>query len=443
MAMRLTSKRFLLTLLVLGCTLPGLRHELQAEPLSNSGVLLDRIVALVDDGVVLQSELDQQMRMIIHQLREQGTRMPPPEVLRQQVLEALVVQKVQLQRAERLGLRVGDEQLNLALQQVAQRNNLTLAQLPDALAADGINYATFREQLRRDMTIDALRQRDVLARIAVSEREIRRWLEQQQSTRGARLDYDISQILIPLPEDPSAQQVADARERVDRIHAQLEAGEDFAEMAVRESSGQQALAGGHLGWRRGSQLPQQFADVIQALSAGEISEPVRSSSGFHIFRVNATRGGEEQAVVQEQTRARHILLVPDEIHDDESVRTRLATIRERIAEGESFANIAMVESADTSSAARGGDLGWNPPGAFVPEFEEVLTRLEPGELSEPFRTPFGWHIILLEDRQQRDTTEEVRRMQAVQAIRASKMEQETELWLRRLRDEAWVEIRGS
>jgi peptidyl-prolyl cis-trans isomerase SurA len=440
--MRLIAKRFILTFVLLGCALPALRDELHAEPLSNSGLLLDRIVALVDDGVVLQSELDQQMGMIVHQLREQGTRMPPAEILRQQVLEALVIQKVQLQRAERLGLRIGDEQLNLALQQVAQRNNLTLAQLPDALAADGMDYAVFREQLRRDMTIDALRQRDVLGRIAVSEREIQRWLEQQQSTRGARLDYDISQILIPLPEDPSAQQVAEARERADRVHSQLQEGEDFAELAVRESSGQQALSGGHLGWRRGSQLPQQFAGAIQALSAGEISLPVRSSSGFHIFRVNATRGGEDQAVVQLQTRARHILLMPDEIHDDEAVRTRLSLLRERIVAGESFSSIAMVESHDAGSAARGGDLGWNPPGAFVPEFEAVLDRLEPGELSEPFRSPFGWHLILLEDRQQRDTTEEVRRMQAVQAIRASKMEQETELWLRRLRDEAWVEIRG-
>lgn len=428
-------------LLLLAGTLPGAGGALHAQSLGGSGALLDRIVAQVDEGVVLQSELDRQFEMISRQLREQGTRMPPPEVLRQQILESLVVQQVQMLRAERIGIRIGDEQLNAALQQIAQRNEITLSQLPAALAADGVDYASFREQLRREMTIDALRQRDVLARIQVSEREIRRWLEQQESTRGSQVDFDISQILIALPEDPSPQQLAEAQERAARIRARLDAGEDFAELAVAESSGQQALTGGRLGWRRGSQLPQQFAGVIRAMSAGDVSDPIRSSSGFHIFRVNDTRGGDEK-IVQLQTRARHILMTPNEILDDATVRARLQAIRERVAAGASFEDIAMLESADASSAARGGDLGWNPPGTFVPEFEAVLDGMAPGDVSEPFRTTFGWHIIKLEARQERDTTEEVRRMQAMQAIRASKLEQETELWLRRLRDEAWVDIRG-
>jgi peptidyl-prolyl cis-trans isomerase SurA len=440
--MRLIAKYISPCLLLLAAALPGMRGDLQAEPLSNSGVLLDRIVALVDEGVVLQSELDRQVEMVTRQLRAQGTRMPPEQVLRQQILESLIVQQVQMQRAERIGIRVGDQQLNAALQQVAQRNGITLSRLPDALAADGVDYASFREQLRREMTIDGLRQRDVMARIQVSDREIRRWLDQQEANRGNQVDYDISQILVALPEDPTPQQRNEAEQRAADIHARLQQGADFAELAVAESSGQQALTGGRLGWRRGSQLPQQFAGVIQALSAGEFSEPVRSSSGFHIFLVNDTRGGEEK-IVQLQSKARHILMTPNEIVDDETVRGRLEAIRERVANGESFADIAMLESADASSAARGGDLGWNPPGTFVPEFEATLDRLSPGEISEPVRTMFGWHIILLEDRQERDTTAEVRRMQAVQAIRASKLEQETELWLRRLRDEAWVEILGS
>lgn len=440
--MRLIAKIFTLSLLLLACALPGARGAAQAEPLSNSGVLLDRIVALVDEGVVLQSELDRQVQMVTHQLREQGTRMPPEAVLRQQILESLIVQEVQMQRAERIGIRVGDEQLNAALQQVAQRNGITLSQLPAALAADGVDYASFREQLRREMTMDALRQRDVMARIQVSEREIKRWLEQQEANRGSQTDYDISQILIALPQDPSPEQLSAAQERAAAIRARLVAGEDFAELAVAESSGQQALTGGRLGWRRGSQLPQQFSAVIQALAAGETSEPVRSGSGFHIFRVNETRGGEER-VVQLQTRARHILITPNEIIDDETVRSRLEAIRERVLAGESFEDIAMLESGDASSAARGGDLGWNPPGTFVPEFDAALEQLQPGDISQPFRTMFGWHIIKLEDRQERDTTAEVRRMRAVQAIRASKLEQETELWVRQLRDEAWVDIRGT
>jgi peptidyl-prolyl cis-trans isomerase SurA len=440
--MHMIYRRFVIVLLFLGCALPGAGRAPHAEPLSNSGVLLDRIVALVDDGVVLQSQLDTQIEMITRQLREQGTRMPPPQILRQQVLESLIVQEVQMQRADRIAIRVGDEQLNAALQQVAQRNGITLSQLPQALAADGIDYAAFREQLRREMTLEALRQRDVMARIQVSEREIQRWMEQQEATRGSQIDYDISQILLALPQDATNEQLAAAQERAARIHARLLAGEDFAELAVAESSGQQALTGGRLGWRRGAQLPPQFASVISVLGPGETSEPVRSNSGYHIFRVNDTRGGDER-VVQLQTKSRHILMSPNEILDDDTVRGRLDSIRERVLSGESFADIAMLESEDAGSAARGGDLGWNPPGTFVPEFEAVLAGMTPGEVSEPFRSPFGWHIIQLEDRQERDTTEEVRRMQAVQAIRSGKLEQETELWLRRLRDEAWVELRGS
>ena len=439
--MQLISLRTVLFLLVLASALAFPRHGLHAQSLGGSGTLLDRIVALVDEGVILQSELDHQMTMISRQLRDQGTRMPPPDVLRQQILETLIVQQVQLQRAERLGIRVVDEQLNIALQRIAERNNISFSRLPEALAAEGVDYAVFREQLRREMTIDAVRQRDVVARIAVSEREIQRWLEQEQATRGREIDFDISQILVALPEDPTPQQLTEAQAQAENIHAQLVAGEDFAELAVAVSAGQQALSGGRLGWRRGSQLPQQFATVIRSLSVGEFSQPVRSSSGFHIFYLNETRGGNEQ-IVELQSKARHILLIPNEVLDDATIRGRLEAIRERVVNGESFADIAMLESEDPGSAPRGGDLGWNPPGSFVPEFDLQLDQLNPGEVSEPFMTPFGWHLIMLEDRQERDTTQDVRRMQAIQAIRASKQEQETELWLRRLRDEAWVEIRG-
>jgi peptidyl-prolyl cis-trans isomerase SurA len=440
--MRLISLRSTLILLAVTGVLAGAPAGAQAQQEDGSGVLLDRIVALVDDGVVLQSELDQQVEMISRQLRAQGTRMPPPDVLREQILENLVVQQVQLQRAERLGIQVGDEQLNVALQRVAERNNISFLQLPAALEAQGINYPVFREQMRREMTIDAVRQRDVVARIAVSEREIRRWIEQQEAAAGSQIDYDISQILVAMPEDPTPEQRDEAQARAADLHTRLLAGEDFAELAVAVSSGQQALTGGRLGWRSSAQLPEQFAPAIRALSPGEISEPIRSSSGFHIFKVNDTRGGNEK-IVQLQTKARHILLLPNEVRDDATIRGQLANIRERVMNGESFADIAMLESEDPGTAPRGGDLGWNPPGSFVPEFDAQLDSLEPGELSEPFASPYGWHLVLVEERMERDTTDEVRRMEAVQAIRTSKQEQETELWLRKLRDEAWVEIRGS
>ncbi len=441
--MRLFSKPFLTTALLLAGLLGSFTAPLHAQSgsLSDSGVLLDRIVAVVDDGVVLQSELEDRVALVTEQLRAQGTRMPPAELLRDQILESLVVQQVQMQRAERLGIRISDEQLNLALERVAARNQIPFANLPATLASEGIDYTAFREQLRREMTIEALRQRDVTARIQVSESEIERWLEQNEANIGNQLDYDVSQILIALPANPNQEQLSSARARADEVYARLQAGDDFAELAVAESAGQQALSGGRLGWRRGSRLPQQFAAAIQSLSAGEVSAPIQSSSGFHIFRVNETRGGDER-VVQMQTRARHILLTTNEVVDDETVRSRLEEFRARIEAGEAFADIAKLESEDPGSAVRGGDLGWNPPGTFVPQFDEALAQLEPGEVSEPFRSPFGWHIILLEDRQERDTTDEVKRRQAIEAIRASKQEQETELWLRSMRDEAWVEIRG-
>ena len=373
---------------------------LATVPARAADAVLDRIVAVVGDGVVLESELDAQTDMIIGQLRSQGTRMPPMEIVRQQVLESLVVQQVQLQRADRLGIRVGDEQLNVTLQRIAASNDLSLSELPRAMASQGVDYRSFREQVRREMIIEALRQRDVIAKIAVSESEIQRWLEQEDAS-----------------------------------------GEDFAELAVAESEGQQALSGGRLGWRVGNQIPPAFAEVITKLGPGEISEPVRSPSGWHLFKVHDVRGGSEK-VVQMQAHARHILLRPNEVLDDEAIRSQLERLRERILEGESFEDIARLESEDQGTAPSGGDLGWNPPGTFVPEFERQMDLLEPEEISEPFKSPFGWHIVQLLGRGERDTTEEVRRRRAIQAIRAGKQEQETELWLRRLRDEAWVEIRG-
>lgn len=403
--------------------------------------VLDRIVAVVNDGVVLASELDAQVEMITAQLRAQGTRLPPPDVVREQVLENLVVQQVQLQRAERLGIRIGDEQLNATLQRIAASNGISLSDLPQAMAMEGLDYRLYREQVRRELTIEALRQRDVVAKIAVTEREIQRWLEREDATAEERTEYDISQILVALPRDVSVGEAAAAEARVNDLHTRLLNGADFAELAVSSSDGQQALNGGRLGWRAGNQIPAQFQEVITGLAPGEISDPVRSPSGFHIFKVNDTRGGTEQ-VVQMQSHARHILLRTNEILDDEAVRAQLERLRERILEGESFQDIARLESEDPGTATAGGDLGWNPPGTFVPEFERQLGTLEPGEISEPFKTPFGWHIVQLLERGERDTTEEVRRRNAIQAIRASKQEQETELWLRQLRDEAWVEIRS-
>jgi peptidyl-prolyl cis-trans isomerase SurA len=407
---------------------------------SSDGILLNRIAAVVNEGVVLQSELDSQVLMIARQLREQGTSLPPREVLEQQVMETLIVQQIQLQRAFQRGISISDERLNAALRQVAERNGLTLTQLPAAMASEGIDYARYREEMRKEMIIDSLRQIEVFSGIAVSEREIARYLDREAATASDQVDYDISHILVAVDQDAPEDALVAAETRINEIHDRLLNGEDFAETAVAYSDGQRALEGGQLGWRKGTQLPPFLADTVVNLEPGEISYPIRSQSGFHIVKVNDVRGSEKS--VELQTRARHILIRPNEVMDDESVRQKLLQIRERIDEGDSFADIARVESEDPVSAAEGGDLGWSSTGTFHPVFEDQLARLSEGEISQPFRTPFGWHLVELIERTERDTTEEKRRQRAVQAIRTGKVEQETEIWLRRLRDEAYVEIRS-
>jgi peptidyl-prolyl cis-trans isomerase SurA len=422
----------------------GALQSVAAQPatsLSNTGALLDRIVAVVNEGIILKSQMDDKVRVVTAQLREQGNPLPPQEAIEQQVLEQLIVQEVQLQRARRLGIRISDQMLNGTLQRIAERNGLTLTELPAVLQSQGIDYARYREDVRNDMILEALLSRDVIARISVSEREIGRFLERQESNVGDQIDYDLSHILIAISPSAPSEEVEQAEQRIKDVEKELQDGADFAELAVTTSDGQNALNGGNLGWRKGSQLPDVFFDVVRHMEPGELSTPIRSPSGFHILKLNDVRGSER--VVELQHHTMHILLRPDEVLDDSAVEAKLSRIRERIiADGEDFSDIARLESDDPGSAPTGGDLGWNAPGTFVPIFEQEVASLKPGEISEPFRTEFGWHIVLLVDRQERDTTDEVRRMRAIEAIRASKREQETEIWLRQLRDEAYVEVRG-
>jgi peptidyl-prolyl cis-trans isomerase SurA len=411
------------------------------QTLSNTGVLLDRIVAVVNEGIILQSQMDAKVQLIAGQIRQAGGQMPPRETIEQQVLEQLIVQEVQLQRALRLGIRVPDQMLNGTLQRVAARNGLTLSELPAAMAAQGVDYVQYREDMRNEMILDALMQRDVVAKISVSEREIERFLQRQESSAGDQIDYDLSHILIAISASATPDDIAAAEEKIQSLHDRLMAGEDFTELATTSSDGQNALEGGRLGWRKGAQLPDVFFDVVRDMNPGDISPPVRSPSGLHVLRLNDVRGAER--VIELQHHTYHILLRPDQVLDDRAVKSKLDRLRKRIVEdGEDFSDVARLESDDPGSAPLGGDLGWNAPGTFVPAFEDMIASMQPGEVSEPFRTEFGWHIVLLADRQERDTTEEVKRSRAIDAIRASKQEQETDIWLRQLRDEAYVEIRG-
>jgi peptidyl-prolyl cis-trans isomerase SurA len=420
---------------VLGCA----SAQAQDRDLSSRGQLLDGIAAIVNDGIVLKSELAAETDRIVQRLEAQGTKIPPERSIAQQVLERLVISRIQLQRAERVGIQVSDETLNNALENVAQRNNVTIAELPRVLAAEGLDYQAYRSQMRDQIAIEQLRQRDVLSRISVTPREIDEYLARQEGRAAFNMEFDLSQILVAVSPSASPDDVAAAEKKVGEIRERIRSGEDFAQLAVTYSDGQQALEGGRLGWLKGDELPTLFTAVVPGLAEGQVSEPIRSASGFHLVLLNDRRGGEP--IIEQQVHVRHILIAPNEVLDDDTALARLKGIRERILAGDDFAAVARVVSDDPGSKNEGGDLGWTGPGVFAPEFQAAADQLPENTLSEPVRTRFGWHIIEVLGRRVQDTTEEVKRQQAGLAIRNSKLSEETELWTRRLRDQAFVEYR--
>jgi peptidyl-prolyl cis-trans isomerase SurA len=413
----------------------------QTRELATQGELLDRVVAIVNDGVVLNSDLDAQVDSVSERLRQQKLELPPQNVLRQQVLERLVLQEIQMQRATHAGVKVSDEMLNSALQDVAKRNGITLTQLPEALAHQGVDYAEYREEIRKEMMLQMLRQRDVLQHISVTPREIDQFLEKQTKAPSERNEYNVSHILIAVGQEASPAQQEAAGKRAQEVYERARSGEDFAKLAVAYSNSQTALEGGALGWRKGGELPTFLAETIARLKPGEVSEPLRTPTGYHIIRLNEVRGGTE-AAVENQVHVRHILMKTNELADDATVRGKLEALRERILKGEDFAAVAQVTSQDPGSAAEGGDLGWSGPGTFAPEFEQAIAPLNDGDISEPFHTQFGWHIAQMLGHRRFDNSDEIKRRQAMEAIRASKADEETELWLRRMRDEAYVEYKS-
>ncbi|MDX1514790.1 MAG: peptidylprolyl isomerase [Gammaproteobacteria bacterium] len=401
---------------------------------------LDRIVAVVNDDVIVESELNARVRTIKAQLRQQGTQLPPEDVLRQQVLERLVLERLQLQIAETNGIRVEDEALNQAVETVARQNNLSVEEFRDILERDGFDFTKFREDIRNEIMIARIQQRQVENRISVTDRDIDNYLATVKQQGGGESEYLLHHILIALPEAASADEITRARARADELVTQLRGGADFAEVAVRESDGQQALEGGNLGWIKGPDLPTIFAEVVKNLREGEISEPVRSSSGFHIVKVAGIRGAGGRHVVQ-QTKARHILVRPNEITTEAEARVRLEQLKIRIENGEDFGELARAHSDDRGSALNGGDLGWVNPGGTVPNFENMMNSLEPGQVSEPFETRFGLHIVQVLERREYDDTEQARRSKAAEVLRKRKQDEELQNWLRQIRDEAYVELR--
>ncbi|MCZ7600451.1 MAG: peptidylprolyl isomerase [Gammaproteobacteria bacterium] len=338
-----------------------------------------------------------------------------------------------------MGIQVSDETLNNALANIAQRNNVTIAQSPQVLAGEGLDYQQYRREMRDQIAIEQLRQRDVLARISVTPREIDEYLARQAGRASSNMEYDISQILVAVSPTATPDVIAAAEKKANDLYQRLQAGEDFAQLAVTNSDGQQALEGGGLGWKKGDEPPTLFADIVPGLQKGQVAAPIRSASGFHLVRLNDRRGGEP--IIEQQVHVRHILIAPNEVLDSDAAREKIMGIRQRILAGDDFATVARAVSDDPGSKNEGGDLGWTGPGTFAPEFQAVVDSIAADTLSEPFRTRFGWHILEVLGRRTQDTTEEVKRQQAALAIRNSKLGEETEIWMHRSRDQAFVESR--
>ena len=434
------SKKFI-ALAGIACLIPATAIQSQDRQLSDEGQLLDRIVAVVNDGVVLQSELDRQTTLIVDRIRERTSTLPPMNIVRQQVLDRLVVRKIQSQFAAKTGIAVSDQMLNSYLERIAAQNGVSFAELPAELAKTGINYRVFREETREEIIIDLLKQRDVLRRIRVSPKELEKHLEAQKMAESASNEFLLSHILVSVSPSSTPEIVKQLEKKAIDIHRRLRSGEDFCELALAYSDGQQALECGDLGWRKGAQLPGFLNELVIDMQPGDVSEPARNPSGFHIIRVNEIRGTEIKRSMVSQHRSRHILIQTDAIVDDQTARKQLLDIKERIANDEDFATIATAVSADPVSARDGGNLGWQKVGSFVLEFEEILTTLEIDEISEPFKSFFGWHMVQLLERREYDNTDDLRRQQAVQEIRSARASEEIEVWIQRLRDEAFVEYR--
>ena len=419
--------------------LAGLTATIPVSVQSGEIQELDAIVAVVNEDVILRSELDEQISELLAQLGPTDDRLPPRSAVEKQVLESLIAERLQLEEATRAGMTVDDQTVARAVSNIAKNNNLTLAELRDVMAADGISFNHFRDEIRQEILLARLRNQEVLSRIVVSNQEVDNYLATEAAAATGRSAYRLYHILISLPEGATPEEIQSARKQAEQVVAQLRGGADFQQVALSRSDGRQALEGGDLGWRKTSELPTLFADEVVDMQKGEISDPIRSPSGFHIILLADYEGSDRQIV--QQTHARHILVSTSEVTSDTEAEGRLQQLKARIDGGDDFAALARSHSDDKGSAIKGGDLGWVSRGDLVPRFEEQMNQLSIGETSEPFRTEFGWHIVQVLERRDYDNTDEVLKSQAREAIRERKAVEATELWLRRLRDEAYVEIR--
>ncbi|TDF82970.1 peptidylprolyl isomerase [Pseudomonas sp. H9] len=400
---------------------------------------LDSVVAIVDNDVVMKSQLDQRVREVEQTIAKRGGSAPPPGVLDQQVLERLIVENLQLQIGERSGIRITDEELNQAIGTIAQRNGMSLEQFRAALARDGLSYEDAREQVRREMIISRVRQRRVAERIQVSEQEVKNFLASDMGKMQLSEEYRLANILIPTPERADSATIQAAARQAGEVYQQLKQGADFAQMAMARSASESALEGGEMGWRKAAQLPPPFDRLLSSMSVGDVTEPVRTPGGFIILKLQEKRGG--SSMVRDEVHVRHILIKPSEIRSEEATKALAEKLYERIQNGEDFAQLAKSFSEDPGSALNGGDLNWIDPNALVPEFREEMASAQQGQVTKPFKTQYGWHVLEVLGRRATDSTEQAREQQAMNVLRNRKYDEELQTWLRQIRDEAYVEIK--
>ena len=429
----LTYGRLMAALLVLAA-LTGLTSQALAkvEP-------LDRIAAVVEQDVIMESELNERVEQITNSIRAEQQRMPPAHILREQVLDRMILERLQLAQADRGGIKVDDTSLNEALAGIARGNGLSLEEFVRAVEADGLSWPAFREEIRNEMIISQLRQRRVGQRIRITDREVSRFLDSEMGRQLFAVEFRLGHILISLPDGASPEQLEQATKKAEGIIAQYESGTPFADLAIENSDGQFALEGGDLGWRPAAQIPSLFTDEVIDLETGDIAGPIRSGAGLHILKMIDRKGDVQKFV--EQYQVRHVLIKPSTIRDSAASLALARELRQKIIDGADFADIARTHSDDPGSAREGGSLGWVSPGEMVESFESRMLNTPAGELSGVFETPFGWHFLQVLDKRTEDMSDDFRRMKARQALHKRRFEEELDLWLQELREEAFIDIR--
>lgn len=419
--------------LLLGALFLGTAAHADVQP-------LNRVVAIVDNDVIMQTQLDARVREVQQTIAKRGAEVPPANVLTQQVLDRLILENIQLQMGERSGIRISDEELNQAMATIAQRNGMTLEQFRDALAKDGLSFNDARDQVSREMIISRVRQRRVAERIQVTEQEVKNFLASDLGKMQLSEEFRLANIVIPVQEDASSDALQAAERRAQDLYQQARQGADFGQLAIANSASETALDGGDMGWRKAAQLPPPFDSMISAMGVGDVTEPIRTPGGFILLKVLEKRGG-EAAAVREEVNVRHILIKPSEIRTDAEAKVLAERLYQRIESGEDFAELAKNFSEDPGSALNGGSLNWIDPNALVPEFREVMNNTASGEVSKPFKSQFGWHVLQVMGRRATDSSEQMREQQALNLLRNRKYEEELQTWLRQIRDEAYVEIK--